>query len=131
MSGETDLGIMLAGLTVERRCGRYTLVSLDDPVPLGDGVEALIVEAEGVTVVTTVELATERGWGHDFESAWLTLQVHSSLGAVGLTAAVSATLAERGIACNVLAGYFHDHLLVPHSRAEEAIACLESLGVST
>jgi hypothetical protein len=107
------------------------MVSLDDPVPLGAGVEALIIEAEGITAVTTVELATERGWYHDFEAAWLTLQVHSSLEAVGLTVAVAATLAERSIACNVLAGYFHDHLLVPRSRAEEAVAGLESLSAST
>ena len=131
MSGETDLETMLAGLIVELRPGRYTMVSLDDPVPLGAGVEALIIEAEGITAVTTVELATERGWYHDFEAAWLTLQVHSSLEAVGLTVAVAATLAERGIACNVLAGYFHDHLLVPRSRAEEAVAGLESLSAST
>ena len=45
--------------------------------------------------------------------------------------AVAATLAERSIACNVLAGYFHDHLLVPRSRAEEAVAGLESLSAST
>ena len=131
MSGETDLETMLAGLTVELRPGRYTMVSLDDPVPLGAGVEALIIEAEGITAVTTVELATERGWYHDFEAAWLTLQVHSSLEAVGPTGAVAATLAERCIACNVLAGYFHDHLLFPRSRAEEAVAGLESLSAST
>ena len=126
MSGETDLETMLAGLIVELRPGRYTMVSLDDPVPLGAGVEALIIEAEGITAVTT-----ERDWYHNFEAAWLTLQVHSSLEAVGLTVAVAATLAERSIACNVLAGYFHDHLLVPRSRAEEAVAGLESLSAST
>ncbi|MBK9298375.1 MAG: ACT domain-containing protein [Candidatus Microthrix sp.] len=131
MSGETDLETMLAGLTVELRPGRYTMVSLDDPVPLGAGVEALISEGEGITSVTTVELATERGWYQAFEAAWLTLQVHSSVEAVGLTVAVAATLAERSIACNVLAGYFHDHLLVPRSRAEEAVAGLESLSAST
>ena len=52
------------------------------------------------------------------EFAWLTLSIQSSLEAVGLTAAVSARLAERDIACNVLAGYHHDHLLVPVARAD-------------
>ena len=53
--------------------------------------------------------------------------MHSSLEAVGLTAALSGALAARGIACNVLAGYVHDHLLVPWDRADEATECLEAL----
>ena len=60
------------------------------------------------------------------ELAWLTLEVHSSLESVGLTAAVSARLAARGIACNVIAGYHHDHLLVPVARADDAIEALSS-----
>ena len=56
--------------------------------------------------------------------AWLTLTVHSSLEAIGLTAAVSARLADEGIACNVLAGYHHDHLLVPVERADDAVRAL-------
>lgn len=127
MPGERDLAALVSGLTVGRRPGRFTLVTLDHPVALGDGVEALIAEAEGVTAVTTVETAIDRGWEHHFDGAWLTLEVHSSLEAVGLTAVVSAALAERGIACNVLAGYFHDHLLVPSARVEDAVAALEHL----
>ena len=45
---------------------------------------------------------------------------------MGLTAAVSARLAEQDIACNVLAGYHHDHLLVPMARVGDAIAALSS-----
>ena len=63
----------------------------------------------------------------DFEVAWLTLRVHSALEAVGLTAAFSAALGERDIPCNVLAGTFHDHLLVPVDRADDAVDALEAL----
>jgi hypothetical protein len=52
------------------------------------------------------------------------LTVHSSLEAVGLTAAFSARLAERNISCNVLAGYHHDHILVPVDRVQDAIDAL-------
>ncbi|MFN3215411.1 MAG: ACT domain-containing protein [Acidimicrobiales bacterium] len=94
---------------------------------LGDGIEALIAEAEGVTAIATIERARAEGWAFDFEAAWLTLEVHSALEAVGLTAAVSAALTAEGIACNVVAGFHHDHLLVPADRAADAIACLEAL----
>jgi hypothetical protein len=99
----------------------------DHALGLGDGIEALIGEAEGVTAIATVERARAEGWPFDFEAAWLTLEVHSALEAVGLTAAVSAALTAEGIACNVVAGFHHDHLLVPATRAADAIACLEAL----
>ena len=50
-----------------------------------------------------------------------------ALDAVGLTAAVSTALASAGIACNVLAGYFHDHLIVPADRAADALDVLTRL----
>jgi len=124
MAGETDLQAMLAGLTVSRRPGTFTVATVDGAVPLGDGVHAVLAENEGTTVVATVGAAAERGWTVEFRAAWLTLDVHSSLEAVGLTAAVATALSEVGIACNVLAGFHHDHLLVPVDRADDAVARL-------
>lgn len=127
MAGESDLDRMLAEMTITRRPGRFVVAHVDEPVPLGDGVEVVLREAEAVTVVATVEAAERNGWHYEFEAAWLSLDVHSSLEAVGLTAAFSAALAERNISCNVLAGFFHDHLLVPIERAQDAVDCLTSL----
>ncbi len=124
MPGETDLEAMLSTLTVSRRPGTFVVTTVAEPVKLGNGVHALVSESEGTTVVAEVDVASDNGWAHDFECAWLTLDVHSSLDAVGLTAAVSRTLADQGIACNVIAGSFHDHLLVPLASAEDAIAAL-------
>jgi hypothetical protein len=118
---------MLDGLTVSRRPGVFTVVTVDDAPPLGDGVEAVLTEAEGTTVVVTVEAAEAKGWPVEFVAAWLTLDVHSALEAVGLTAAFSAALAKDDIPCNVLAGYFHDHLLVPADRVDDAVAALHAL----
>jgi hypothetical protein len=89
---------------------------------------ALVTEAEGTTVVATVAEAERQGWPVGFRAAWLTISVHTSLEAVGLTAALAAALAAESIACNVLAGHLHDHLLVPTDRADDAVAAIERLG---
>jgi hypothetical protein len=60
-------------------------------------------------------------------AGWITLRVHSALEAVGLTAAVSAALAREGVSCNVVAGFYHDHLFVPHDSAAQAVRLLEDL----
>ena len=81
---------------------------------------AVIREDEGVTAIVAGERA-----GTPF--ARFTLTVHSALEGVGLTATVSGALAGAGIACNVVAGYHHDHLFVPWDRREEALAVLQRL----
>ena len=122
-----DLETMLASIAIRRRPGTYTVATVSDPVTAGDGVEAVIVEDEATTVIATCDEAERRGWPVGFVAAWLTVEVHSALEAVGLTAAMAGVLTDHGIPCNVLAGYFHDHLLVPEERADDAIAALESL----
>jgi hypothetical protein len=62
-----------------------------------------------------------------FRAAWITLQVHSDLAAVGLTAAFSSALAQAGISCNVVAGMHHDHLFVPVDQAQQAMRSLQAL----
>lgn len=126
MAAETDLARMLATLDVVRRPGRYTFVTGEWPT-LVSVAAATIVEDEGPTFVVLVEDARAAGAPVEFEAVWLTLTVHSALAAVGLTAAFSRVLAGAGIACNVLAGYHHDHLLVPADRADDAIAALRAL----
>lgn len=127
MPGETDLATMLESLRITRREEPFTVVSLRSPIEVGDAIAALVTEDEGTTAVVTIAEAERRGWPVDFRAAWLTVSVHSSLEAVGLTAALSAVLADQGIACNVLAGYHHDHLLVPLERADDAVEALEAL----
>lgn len=93
---------------------------------------ASVVEDEGTTSVIDVRRLPEAiALGctpHDPPPmSRITLRVHSSLLAVGLTAAVATALAAEGIGCNVVAGFFHDHLLVPAERGGDALAVLRSL----
>lgn len=130
MSGETNIKALLESISVSVRPENYVVVALDGDAPvlsLGDGVAAIIDESEGPTVIATVERAEVEGWAQDFVATWLTLDVHSSLEAVGLTAAFSRQLGRAGIPCNVVAGFFHDHILVPHDKSDAAVALIEAL----
>jgi hypothetical protein len=90
-------------------------------------VQALIVEGEGTTSVISTTDAARLGITPEFVAAWLTLDVHSALDAVGLTAAVATALAQNGLACNVLAAFHHDHLLVSFEEQDRAIEVLRGL----
>ena len=82
----------------------------------------VVREDEGVTVVVAQEAADALGLAYAYVAAWITLEVLSALEAVGLTAAVGRALADAGIGANVVAGFSHDHVFVPHDRADEAMA---------
>ena len=128
MSGETHLPRILATLDVDARPGLYVLVTRRRADAAADAVaEARISEGEGISYVVPEAFARAHGDPPGFVAAWLTLRVHTALNAVGVTAAVAGVLAERGIACNVIAGHFHDHLLVPAERRDDAIAAIRSL----
>lgn len=81
-------------------------------------VQAMFRETEGVSVLIPA------GAGDD-AMVQITLQVFSALDGVGLTAAVSATLADAGIPCNVIAARHHDHIFVPEATADRAVTLLE------
>ncbi|WP_347110296.1 N-acetyltransferase [Paenarthrobacter sp. S56] len=128
MAGETDLDTLLESMHPMVRDGDYVYALWPHGKPLEGDIEAAVREAEGLTVVLRREEADKLGLSYDFVAAWITLQIHSALEAVGLTAAVSAALTHVGISCNVLAGFHHDHLLVPAADSGRALEILNLLG---
>lgn len=124
----SSLERLLASLSPRLNPGVYVFATLDS---LADAARldalAIFREAEGVTVVLPEAEALRAGLAIGFRAAWITLEVHSELQAVGLTAAFSRALADAGISCNVMAAVHHDHLFVPADRAEDALACLREL----
>jgi hypothetical protein len=130
MSGETDLATLLRTMRPVLDPGRFVFASVDS-VPDGVTPVVTVQEEEGLTVVLERDDADRVGVTYEYVAARITLQVHSSLAAVGLTAAFAKALTERDISCNVVAGYFHDHLFVPLERAAEAVAALEALAGPT
>jgi hypothetical protein len=128
MSAGKDITVLLGSLAPVLDAEVYTFATVSDSEcgklkrPLG-----FFVEAEGVSLICLLREAQALGLKHEGEFRKISLMVHSSLHAVGLTARVSAVLAECGIACNVVAGFYHDHLFVPAARAEEANSLLSGL----
>lgn len=86
---------------------------------------ATFIESEGLTLILEKSVAERAGLAFDGAYRQITLTVHSSLEAVGLTAAVSTKLTEKGISANVVAAYYHDHIFVQSSKAEDALAALQ------
>jgi hypothetical protein len=120
----TDLDVILETLGPLLLDGEFVVLVVGEADVASLSPVAVIRELEGWTVVVRREHADARGLAYSFIGRWITLQVHSSLNAVGLTAAFSTALAHAGISCNVFAGYYHDHILVPSPDAERAVAVL-------
>ena len=81
-------------------------------------------EREGVTVIIGRHLADIDGINYDFVFKRITLDVFSSLGAVGFLARITEVLAAQGISVNVISAFYHDHLYVQSHQARLAIETL-------
>ncbi len=128
MTGERDLDSLLRCLKPELNAGEYVFCSAQtDSLPEDAETVGWFRECEGTTFILPRHRADALGLPYSFVSAWITLTVHSALEAVGLTAAVSQTLAGAGISCNVVAASFHDHLFVPVREAGRAMDVLQQL----
>ncbi|RJG14283.1 ACT domain-containing protein [Pseudomonas cavernicola] len=128
MAGETSLSHLLRSMSPQLNAGDYVFCSVNDENLLA-GVQVLgsFREREGLTVILQRQQAERLGLPFDYIAAWITLTVHSALSAVGLTAAFATALAMAGISCNVIAGYYHDHLFVAQADGERAIDVLRQL----
>jgi hypothetical protein len=130
MPGETDLKKILKSLAPIVLDDNYVFCTVAGAA-YGDYVEAKPIasfsEREGLTLIVTQAHADEFGLAYEGLFSCISLQVHSSLESVGLTAAVAGKLAAHNISANIVAGYYHDHLFVPQAQASEAVTLLAEL----
>jgi hypothetical protein len=118
-------------MSPQLNAGEYVFCTLRDGVlPSGLEVVGSFREQEGLTVIVERTDAEQAGFSFDYVAAWITLNVHSALEAVGLTAAFATALGKAGISCNVIAGYYHDHLFVGQADAEHAMQVLRDLAAN-
>ncbi len=67
---------------------------------------------------------------YNYVASWITLQIHSSLNAVGMCAIITTELAGHNISCNIIAGFYHDHIFVDVKDGPKAIKILKELSKS-
>lgn len=125
--GIAELKDLLRGLDPYQKPGVWVYAELPKNTPCPAGTAFTVIEDEGRTVVLPEGDAKTAGLQPLFKAAWITLGVHSALEAFGLVAHVSSRLADAAIPCNIIAGARHDHILVPHNLASEALKVLRNL----
>ena len=84
-------------------------------------------ESEGYSIIISREEAIKNNLPFYFISAWITLDIESTLDSVGLTSSFSKKLKKAGISCNVVAGYHHDHIFVPYQERLKAMKILSDM----
>lgn len=128
MEGEKDLQKLLKKMKPVLNAGEYVFAvvkNLDSILRTDTLFE--FKEKEGITLVLEKKKADALKLSYQFISSWITLKVHSSLEAVGLTAVFSTALTKHKISCNVVAGFYHDHIFVDTKDAKKAVEVLTNL----
>ena len=130
MAGIVELDELLKSMTPGIQIGEYVFCTIEgnctDYTHLNP--RALFVESEGLTLILSVEAAEKANLAYESKFKQITLTVHSSLDAVGLTAVVATKLSSYGISANVVAAYYHDHIFVQSEKANEALLALKEFG---
>ena len=130
MPGITDLDTLLSSMEPELQSENYifsTFPNADIAGKLYLEPISCFHEKEGLTLIVRKEIADKNNIEYLSVFKLISLTIHSSLDAVGLTAAISKKLGDNGISANVVAAYFHDHIFIPEEKANLAIESLHEL----
>lgn len=129
LSGEKKLAQLVNKMDPILNRGVYVFTTLKDTSLIKRSQTLFeFKEVESTTVVLKKEKADALKLPYEYVASWITLNINSSLDAVGFTAIISSALAKENISANVVAGYFHDHIFVPVTKADKAMKILHSLG---
>ena len=128
MAGETNLDTLIKSLSAVLVDGLYVFVTVQpDHAPIDITPRMTFVEAEGTTYILLKSEAEALELPYEFPCRMITLNIHSSLEAVGFMARIATALAKHDMGVNPVSGFFHDHLFVPDGRQHDALNVLEEL----
>ncbi|KAI1022391.1 hypothetical protein LB505_007300 [Fusarium chuoi] len=127
--GELSLSKLLSTLTHTVHPTTYVFTTFTDTSSLPPLPETKMIfkESEGITVIVSKDYAESNKIEYFFPCKMITLDVTSSLEAVGFMAVIATRLAAKGIGCNPVSGFYHDHIFVPLGREEESSEVLTRL----
>jgi len=125
----TDLGSLIAQMEPHLSDSEYVFCCVSAAHRGALEIEPVLefIEAEGIAIVITKEMAQASNLTGSFPSRMITLKVYSSLNAVGFLAAITTQLAACGISVQPVSAFHHDYLFVPKDRALEALSALQQL----
>jgi hypothetical protein len=128
MTGETNLERLIANMQPVLDPNTYVFATTTEDYDIAALTPLMVFqEAEGTTLILRQETAIAHGLAHDFPCRRITLNIHSSLEAVGFIAAVATRLAKAGMGVNPVSAYFHDHVFVPEDNAQKAMETLHAM----
>jgi len=127
---ETDLAVLLENLNPVANSENYVFTTLPAEKltsTLISAAKGMFQEREGTTLILPAAAAQQANLQFEGYYRCITCEVHSSLEAVGMTAAMATALGKAGISANVVAAYYHDHIFVPAEKVNLALEVLSSL----
>ncbi len=131
MSGETNLDKLIKSLSAVLVDGLYVFATVKSGQRLNKVKPRMtFIEAEGTTYILLKSEAVALGLAYEFPCRMITLNIHSSLDAVGFMARIATELAKHDMSVNPVSGFFHDHLFVPDGRQDDAMKVLNEMSES-
>jgi len=125
-SGELDLDVLIQSMEPHLSDETYVFATVENSFNC-DALSPLMIfrEHEGQTLILEQRRAVAAGIECEFPCKMITLNIHSSLEAVGFLARITQRLAKLQMGVNPVSGFYHDHLFIPIDRAQEALAELQ------
>jgi hypothetical protein len=129
MMVETNLTTLIHAMQPRLCPGLFAFATIPPGSAIPGGIAPIMMfqEVEGMTLIAPADQIMATGLTAIFQSRMITLDVQSSLDAVGFLAAIATRLAADSIPVNPVSAFHHDHLFVPEARADEAMGILGAM----
>ena len=129
MKAETNLSVLLKNINPVLNSGEFVFITTDKNLPDLYSLEPVgyFTEKEGASLIISRATANANGLSYSSVFRMITLNVYSSLEAVGFLAYILSKLAEHNISVNPVSAFYHDHLFVPSEKAEQVMDILKTI----